>query len=348
MAGAYFSTPTVIDMTALAGSWDFELKWTPRALLAQAGTEGITISDALDKQLGLKLEAQQVAAAAILVDSVAMTPAENPADVATRLPKPPAPEFEVAEIKLSPADAQVPRAQLLPTGQINASGVPLNLMIGLAWSLPNERFIAGPKWLETTRYELIARAFSAPVTNAQVDEDILRLMLRALIVDRFQMKYHMEDRPMDGFSLTAVKPKMAKSDPATRSRCFEGPPPNSPDPRNRTPILSRLITCQNVTMTQFAQLLPGLAGGYLQTAAVDRTALAGSWDFSLNFSPAGVFQQATGRGGEPGAANAAADPNGALSLFEALDRQLGLKLEQQKRPLPVLVIDSISEKPSDN
>ena len=52
------------------------------------------------------------------------------------MPAPPPPEFEVAELKLSPPDAQGPRAQILPSGQINASSVPLNLMIGLAWDFP--------------------------------------------------------------------------------------------------------------------------------------------------------------------------------------------------------------------
>ena len=47
-------------------------------------------------------------------------------------------------------------------------------------------------------------------------------------------------------------------------------------------------------------------------------------------------------------ATAAPDPNGALSLFDAVNRQLGLKLEKQKRPLPVLVIDHIEDKPTDN
>jgi uncharacterized protein (TIGR03435 family) len=59
-----------------------------------------------------------------------------------------------------------------------------------------------------------------------------------------------------------------------------------------------------------------------------------------------------GRGAPPpqpsGDANAAPDPSGALSLFDAVYKQLGLKLEKQKRPVPVLVIDHIEEKPTDN
>ena len=55
-------------------------------------------------------------------------------------------------------------------------------------------------------------------------------------------------------------------------------------------------------------------------------------------------------GSAAGAANtgAALDPTGALSLQDAVRRQLGIRLEETKRPVPVLVIDSISEKPLEN
>jgi uncharacterized protein (TIGR03435 family) len=62
---------------------------------------------------------------------------------------------------------------------------------------------------------------------------------------------------------------------------------------------------------------------------------------------------AGGRGGDDGAPTAggiteASGPSGALSLFDALTKQLGLKLEMQKRPIPVLVIDHVKQKPTEN
>jgi uncharacterized protein (TIGR03435 family) len=56
-AGGYLSYP-VVDSTGLKGSWDFDIKWTPRGLLQKAGADGISIFDAVDKELGLKLELQ--------------------------------------------------------------------------------------------------------------------------------------------------------------------------------------------------------------------------------------------------------------------------------------------------
>jgi uncharacterized protein (TIGR03435 family) len=250
----------------------------------------------------------------------------------------------VAEVKPSPPDAQGPRAQILPSGQINASKVPLNLMIGLAWDLPGEQYVVGPKWLESSNFELIARAFTGQnSTNIQVDEDILRQMLQALIVDRFKMKYHMEDRPMPAYVLTADKPKVTTGDPTKRTRCVQGQAPAN----NRALALQpRQFTCTNVTIAQFGQLIPAFAAGYTRVPVLDKTGLEGGFDFTLSFTGVGQVQARPGADGAPGAA--ASDPNGALSLWDAINSQLGLKAEEQKRPQPVMVIDSISEKPTDN
>ena len=84
---------------------------------------------------------------------------------------------------------------------------------------------------------------------------------------------------------------------------------------------------------------------------LDATGLEGSFDFTLSFSPAGLFQSGGGpskEGAQPtSGAPTASDPNGALSLFDAVSKQLGLKLEPTKGPRDFLVIDHV-EKPSGN
>jgi uncharacterized protein (TIGR03435 family) len=224
---------------------------------------------------------------------------------------------------------------LQPNGQVNATNGPLNQMINLAWDLPNPEFIVGPKWLETNRYELIARVYATanPNANVQQDEDIARQMLQALIVERFQMKYHMEDRPMPGFTIRADNPKMTRSDPAKRTRCYEGAPPGS---------------AAAARGPQFGAWLPSIAGGYTRVPAIDATGLEGGYDFTLNFSPIGLVQGPRPDSGTAPAGSAALDPTGALSLLDAVRQQLGIRLEETRRPVPVLVIDSISEKPTDN
>jgi uncharacterized protein (TIGR03435 family) len=109
-----------------------------------------------------------------------------------------------------------------------------------------------------------------------------------------------------------------------------------------------MLNCQNMTMARFAGMLQNLAPGYIHSPVLDATGLEGSWDFTLSFSTAGQLQSG-GRGAASAAdANAASDPNGALSLPDAVAKQLGLKLEQTKRPVKVLVIDHVEEKPIDN
>ena len=162
----------------------------------------------------------------------------------------------------------------------------------------------------------------------------------------------MEDRPVTAYTLTAVKPKLQKAAPENRTRCKEGPALGTKDARDTNPILSRLVTCQNMTMAQFAEQLQRLAPGYIHAPVLDGTGIDGAWDFTLSFSAVGLLQSGGIRPGDAGpstgGAPATSDPNGALSLFDAINKQLGLKLEMQKRPVPVLVIDHIEEKPTDN
>ena len=354
MAGAYITNP-VVDQTGLQGAWDFQLKWTARALLAQAGSDGISIFDAVDKQLGLKLELKDMPTSTLVVDSVERKPSPNSPEAAKVLPPPPPPEFEVATIKPTSPEQKGTNARIQPTGMVNVVGMPLRTLISLAWDLNSDELIDAPKWTETARFDIVARAFASTTQLDQppIEIDTLRQMLRTFLIEAFQMKTHVENRQVSGYVLSAAKPRLTKADPASRTRCQEGPAANSADPRNRNPILSRLITCQNMTMAQFAERLQSLAGGYVRVPAIDATGLEGGWTFTVNFSPIGVFQGGPGRGGDAGpvpggAALSASEPSGAISLPEALDRQLGLKLELQKRPMSVLVFDHIAEKPLEN
>jgi len=110
-----------------------------------------------------------------------------------------------------------------------------------------------------------------------------------------------------------------------------------------------------MSMSQFAEDLQRIAGGYVRVPVEDKTGLEGSYDFTLTFTPIGLLNArgggpgagGPGGGGPPAAGGDASDPSGGLSLFDAVDKQLGLKLEMRKRPMRVLVIDSIQEKPLD-
>ena len=202
-----------------------------------------------------------------------------------------------------------------------------------------------PKFTETAKFDIVAKVSADPAIASSVDDDELMLMLRALLVDRFKLTTHMEDRPVQANVLTAPKPKLQKANPANRTECKEGPGADGKDPRAGNPMLNRMLTCTNMTMGQFAEQLPVRVSGYVQTQVRDETGLDGAYDFTFAFSGVNILRNALqGKGG----ANAAADPSGALSLQDALSKQLGLKLELQKRKAQVLVVDHVEEKPAEN
>ncbi len=348
MARDYLTNP-VVDSTGLERFWDFDLKWSPRFFRREASDDRITVFDAIDDQLGLRLEPQKAPAPVIVVDSVNETPTPNPAGVTASLP-PASAEFEVADIKPSVTGAR--QNVRLQNGRLDVRAFPLKNLIMLAWDLNGDELLAGaPKWLESARFDIVAKASTSGLGD-QPDFETLRLMLRALLVDRFKLTTHMEDRPVAAYTLVALKPKLQKADPSSRTRCREGAPFGTKDVRDENPVITRLVTCQNTTMTQFAEQLERLAPGYIHIPVLDATGIDGGWDFTLSFSPVGLFQNGERRGRDagpaPNGALASSDPNGAVTLFEAINKQLGLKLETQKRPVPLLVIDHIEEKPTDN
>jgi uncharacterized protein (TIGR03435 family) len=247
--------------------------------------------------------------------------------------------------------------QIQPGGRVNIAGIPLKFLIEQAWDVTDDMLIGAPKWFDTDRYDIVAKA---PAGGPDLDIDELWLMVRALLKERFMIAAHTEERPETAYTLVAVKPKLKKADPASRTKYKEGPAADGKDPRDKNPILSRLVTCQNMTMARFAAKLKDIAPGYIHSPVLDSTGLEGGYDFTLIFSAVGltrVMGPPAGPGGPgvPGAppppgdvAAAASDPTGAVTLFEAIEKQLGLKLEAQKRPVSVLVIDHAEQKPTEN
>ena len=368
-----YVTNAVLDQTGVAGSWDFELQFTPRAILGLAasmdGAQTTSLSDAIDKQLGLKLEERDIPTPILFVERVNAAPTPNAPDLAAKLPPPPPMEFEVADIKPVDPNAGLPTGPIQlgvsPGGRVNLPGrfMPLKSVVALAWSIPgntNGQIVGAPKWLETASYDIIAKLPSelAPATGTTVPLQELGPALRALLIERFKMKAHFEDRSVDAYTLVAMKPKLKKADPSTRTGCKA--PANVPVLFSTSGgVPSRPFNCQNITMAQFADQLQLIAGSYLAYPVADATGLEGGWDFTLSFSPINPQQlsglmasaargaAAAGAAG-PGAITASDPVGGGVSLFEAVEKQLGLKLEVRKRTLPVFVIDHIEEKPTEN
>jgi uncharacterized protein (TIGR03435 family) len=354
LAPQYLNDRVVVDETELKGAWNFDLKFTPRGAVTPAGPMPgrISLFDAVDQQLGLKLDPVDVPMPVFVVDSVNQKPTANSPEVAEKIHVPPRPtEFEVADLKPTAPDFRGTMLRIQAGGRVNVAGASLKFLIEQAWDLTDDMLDGAPKWMDSDRYDVVAKA---PV--ADVDFDDVKAMIRTLIVERFKLTTHTEDRPVTAYTLVAVKPKMKKADPNSRIKYKEGPAAGDKDPREKNPILSRLVTCQNMTMAEFADKLKDIAPGYIHTPVLDATRLEGGYDFTLSFSAVGLTRATPGIArapGEPGPpplsdVAAASDPNGSVTLFEAIEKQLGLKLEATKRPVPIFVIDHAEQKPTEN
>jgi uncharacterized protein (TIGR03435 family) len=218
-------------------------------------------------------------------------------------------------------------------------------LIMIAWNITNDDFVVTPKTLEAQRYDVVARTplDLVLVGRNTVDLEVLREMSRNLVIDRFKVKFHMEEQSVSVYTLTSPKreTKLKPADPKSRTHCIRTESVNAAAVRQTT------LTCQNTTMAQFAERLGNEANSWLDRPTIDMTKLEGGWDFELKWTQQFNFN-AGARGQAPNAPGASADPNGGITIFEAVEKQLGLKLEIQKHPMQVLVIDHAEEKPTDN
>jgi len=348
MAGGYFDHD-VVDQTKLEGTYDFDIEWTGRGVLAAKGADGISVFDAVDKQLGLKVELKNIPMPALVIQSVNRKPTPNPSNISAALNLAEA-RFEAATIKPADPDAQ-PFVGLLYTGgsQMHAGGT-LRQMIAMALQIsPNvagDTLIGIPKAADTQRWDIIAKVPStgegAPnIVKGQPQPPPLSIgleMLRGLLLESFELKNHTENREVTVYALSAgsAKPKMTQAEESERSGC--APAPDAPKP---VKTIGVMIGCKNLSMADLAQTLEQFAGAYIDHPIVDATGLQGGWDFVMGWTPKGQLQAAPNPNA---AAGEASDPNG-LSVFEAVEKELGLKLVKTKKSIPVVVIDHVAEKP---
>lgn len=334
----YFNHP-VVDKTGLTGSYDVTLKWSGRGQIGAGDSDhpSISLFDYFEKQLGIKVEPQTVPSIGLVIDHVNQAPTPNPPDIAEKLP-PPVAEFEVAEVR--PSKPDVKESFSMKNGRLEVFGVTMKDLISLAYDLDDYMLPGGEPWLGSDRFDIIAKA--APNTT----DATLEAMLRTLLAQRFHLATHSEQRPVQVYALTApkAKGKLRETTGEEHSGC------------SRTPQDGAFTySCRNTTMAQFAGKLPDVPGarGYLDHPMVDLTGLKGSYDFDITWSPPARVYGRGGRGGDnaaqpSGGAAMASAPTGGLTIFEAIDKQLGLKLAIEKHPMPVIVIDHVDRTPTDN
>ncbi|HEY4359986.1 MAG TPA: TIGR03435 family protein [Bryobacteraceae bacterium] len=339
----------VFDATGLEGKWDFDFEYTPIGVLEQKGRDGITLFDAVNKQLGLNLELKDVPVTSLVVESANRKPTPNPPGVSTDL-RLAAARFEVASIKLLSPEVR-------NLGSVGGSEVRLggNLksLIGQAFYIqPNaqdDEILGLPKSVTSQTWIITAKLPStgdgAPLAGGARPQPppraVLMEMLRGLLADQFELKTHTENREITVYAMTVSgKPKMVQAAGTERMSCKVDPAAQKPFPN-----MGSMVQCINITMDEFAENLQQ-ATGFFDHPIVNATGLQGGWNFLIGWSrveqagPRGIPNPNAGGGG----AADATEPTG-LTSYEAVERQLGVKLVKQKRSIPVIVVDHIAEKP---
>jgi uncharacterized protein (TIGR03435 family) len=346
-----------VDHSGLTGLWNADFSWQlPVRACPNCGVSAedqARILETLEKQLGLKLESQPVPIPVIVVESVNRTPADNPPGVAAALPPPRVPaEFEVAVVKPTAPDFQGSRATVQPGGRVVIQGMTLHdllmMTLGSSFGIQYPQWIAGmPDWAQSERFDITGIAPGA--TTQSFNNNGLQPLLRSLLEQRFGLKTHTEEREVPAYVLIAVKPKMKKADPASRAHCLNTPAPQG------TPAGTVVLTCQNIRVDDFAEKYVRNFGTVYGTLfawppVLDATGLEGGWDFTLTYVQPPVNAGGRGRDDSPAHTDTAtaSDPGGGLTVTEAVEKQLGLKLELRKRPMPIHVIDHLERKPTDN
>ena len=257
------------------------------------------------------------------------------------------PAFEVASIKPAAPDARGTFIRGTPGGRMNLTNMSLKEMIGIAWRIQPFQISGGPSWLESAHYDVSAKPEHAP------KQDEFPLMIQALLEDRFQLKFHRETKEFSIYALVLARkdgklgPRLV---PSKEGSCQEfdpnQPPPPAPEP-GKMPVLfcggmfmgPRGLNASGIPISNLIPMLSRILG----RTVIDKTGLTGKFDISMEFTPdeALAFQP------PPDAPKPPPSDTAAPSLFTALQEQLGLKLESQKGPVEIFVVDS-AEKPSEN
>jgi len=237
--------------------------------------------------------------------------------------KTPAPkEFEVASIKPSAPGSRGIRVQIAPGGRLDAGNITVKFLIQQAYNVKDFQISGGPGWINSERYDLVAKADGDVGRMEQI-----RPLIQKLLADRFQLTVHRDTKELPIYALVVGKNGSKLKESAA----------NGPGPQIR--MGRGLINGQGMGMEMFANQLSNAIG----RTVLDKTDLKGQYDIKLEFTPE------DGPGHGPGDGPEAAPPPDTTvpSIFTALQEQLGLKLESSKGPVQIIVIDRI-EKPTEN
>jgi uncharacterized protein (TIGR03435 family) len=236
--------------------------------------------------------------------------------------------FEVASIKLTDPNFAGKLIQTPGPGRIAFRGQTLADLVGFAFDIDSRLVIGIPTAFSATRYDVVATSDQIGTATATFGRNDVRLMLEALLVERFKLVSRRDTREVPVYGLYVangghrLKARSEVDAGAPLSMLFQG----------------ANLPARNVPMSLFVD---GLQKAVLDRPVIDNTGLRGNFDFDLTWRP-----DPSQFGGRGGTMPAASDPDRA-DIFTAVQEQLGLKLQPEKGPTTVIVVVAV-ERPSED
>jgi uncharacterized protein (TIGR03435 family) len=249
-------------------------------------------------------------------------------------PGPQQPEFEVASIRLGKPDTpsleiRSPKLSAAPGSNVTFGNMSVQELIMQAYGIAYGQ-ISGPDWLTAAgpasrgqnRFDVVAK-IPENASGGQVP-----LMLRTLLEKRFKLAVHREKKTMEVYSL-----EVAKGGPKLRESARGNSETGCMRSLGGRPGATLIATCRGAGMSDLARQLPVWATAYFPDGPVlDETGLPGTYDFELSW----VTRPEIDAGAE------------GPTIIDALQRQLGLRIEHRGEPVEVLVIDHCEKLPTEN
>ena len=250
--------------------------------------------------------------------------------------QPPKPSFEVATVKRNPG-TETGGGGGFRGGRFQITNVDVEMLVRIAYRQGPQLFpsqlVGGPEWMRSDTYDIVATV--GPELAGKTLTELLPvqpLLLQSLLEDRFKLKVHRETRELQRYALV-----LARKDKALGPQLRPSGIDCSVD-FTKCSVRAGLGTFTSGS-TLIVPLANYLASAVVQTVVVDRTGLQGRYEISLEWTP--------DRSPVTPTADAAPAPSDKPSIFAALQEQLGLKLEPERGPVDVVVIDHI-ERPTEN
>jgi uncharacterized protein (TIGR03435 family) len=250
-------------------------------------------------------------------------------------------KFEVASIRPNKTSGAGHNSSHSGVDEFRATNITTMQLIRQAFGFPlgpgtdDGRILGGPSWLDSEGYDIDAKAERSVVdalNKLSPEERVVarQRMLQALLAERFGLIVHRESKELPIYSMTIAKngPKLHEAKPDDAYDNGAKLPNGLPAGSGFHSSKRGEVTAQGVSIPELAGWLSRQVGRTI----LDNTGLTAKYDLTLNWTPDNAETSAESSG---------------VSIFVALQQQLGLKLESGKGPVEVIVIDHV-DRPSAN